>query len=92
MFNGATNVGKIEYLPRVPETEYKSHLEFTVIMCPTILDNKKMYDSKKWVFDDNVFIMCYEEGNLSEWIKLFRNTLRFVKHYLSLTIVLQKVK
>ena len=53
MFNGVTNVGKIKYLPRIPETEHKSHFEFIVIVCPTILDNKKMYDSKKWIFDAN---------------------------------------
>ena len=68
MFVGATNV----------ETEYKNHFEFIVIMCPTILDNNKTYLSRKWIFDDqNVFIMCDVEGKLNEWIKLFRNTLKF---------------
>ena len=29
-------------------------------------------------FDDNdVFIVCDVEGKLNEWIKLFRNTLKF---------------
>ena len=41
MFVGATNVGKTEYLLRTPETEYKNHFEFIVIICPTILDNNK---------------------------------------------------
>ena len=45
-------------------------------MCPTILDNKKTYLSKKWIFDDkNVIIVCVVERKLNEWIKLFRNTL-----------------
>ena len=45
-------------------------------MCPTILDNKKTYLSKKWIFDDkNVIIVCVVERKLDEWIKLFRNTL-----------------
>ena len=93
MFVGATNVGKAEYLLRILETEYKNHFEFIVIMCPTILDNNKTYLSRKWIFDDNnVFIVRDVEGKLNKWITLFRNTLKFRKHCLSLTIVLQKVK
>ena len=42
------------------------------------LDNNKTYLSRKWIFDDkNVFIVCDVEGKLNEWIKLFRNTLKF---------------
>ena len=78
MFVGATNVSKTEYLLRILETEYKNHFEFIVIMCPTILDTNKTYLSRKWIFDDNnVFIVCDVEGKLNEWIKLFRNTLKF---------------
>ena len=74
----AMNVGKTEYLLRILETEYKSHFEFIVIMCPTILNNNKTYLSGKWIFDDtNVFIVCDVEGELNKWIKLFRNTLKF---------------
>ena len=47
-------------------------------LCPTILDDNKTYLSRKWIFDDeNVFIVCDVEGKLNEWIKLFRNTLKF---------------
>ena len=32
----------------------------------------------RWIFDDNnVFIVCDVEGKLKEWIKLFRNILKF---------------
>ena len=42
------------------------------------LDNNKTYLHRKWIFDDNnVFIECDVEGKLNEWIKLFRNTLKF---------------
>ena len=76
MFVGATNVGKTEYLLRILETVYKNHFEFTIIMCPTILDSKT-YLSRKWIFDDkNVFIMCDVNGLLNEWIKLFKNMLK----------------
>ena len=76
MFVGCTNVGKTEYLLRIIETEYKTHFEFIVILCPTILDNKT-YLSRKWILDDkNVFIVCDVEGKLNEWIKLFKNTLK----------------
>ena len=80
MFVGATNVGKTEHLLRILETEYKNHFEFTVIMCPTIVDNNKTYLSRKWTFaDNNAFIVCDVEGKLNEWIKLFRNTLKFLQ-------------
>ena len=73
---GATNVGKTEYLLRILETAYKNHFEFIVIMCPTILHNKT-YLSRKWIFDDkNVFIVCDVNGQLNEWIKLFKNMLK----------------
>ena len=80
MFVDATNVGKTEYLLRILETEYKNHFEFIVIMCPTILDNKKTNLSRKWIFDDNdVFIVCDVEGKLNKWIKLVRSTLKFLQ-------------
>ena len=53
MFVGCTNVGKTEYLLRILDTKYKNHFEFTVILCPTILDNKT-YLSRKWILDDIV--------------------------------------
>ena len=76
MFVGVTACGKTEFLLRLLETIYKSHFEFIVILCPTILDNKT-YLSRKWIFDDkNVFIVCDIEGKLNEWIKLFKNALK----------------
>ena len=80
MFVGATDVGKTEYLLRILETEYKNHLEFIVVMCPTILDDNKTYLSRKRIFDDeNALIVCDVEGRLNEWIRLFRNTLKFLQ-------------
>ena len=78
LFARATNVGKIEYLLRILKTNYKNHFEFIVVICPTILDNNKTYLSRKWIFNNkNVFIVCDVEGKLNEWIKLFKNTLKF---------------
>ena len=38
----------------------------------------QQYPSGKWIFDNNnVFIMCDVEGKLNEWVRLFRNTLKF---------------
>ena len=66
MFVGVTACGKTEFLLRLLETIYKNHFEFTVILCPTISDNKT-YLSGKWIFDDkNVFIVCDVEGKLNE--------------------------
>ena len=92
MFVGCTNVGKTEYLLRILETEYKNHFEFIVILCPTILDNKT-YLSRKWILDDkNVFIVYNVEGKLNEWIRLFKDMLKVVRHCLLLMIALQKAK
>ena len=55
MFVGATNVGKTEYLPRILETVYKNISEFSVIMCPTIIDNKT-YLSRKWILMIRMFL------------------------------------
>ena len=76
MFVGCTNAGKTEYLHRIPETEYKNHFEFIVILCPTILDDKT-YLSGRWILDDkNVFIVCDGEGKLKKWIRSFKDTLK----------------
>ena len=76
MFIGVTACSKTEFLLRLLETEYKNYFEFIVILCSTILDNKT-YLSRKWVLDDkNVFILYDVEGKLTEWIKLFKNTLK----------------
>ena len=60
MFVCAMNVGKTEYLHRILKTEYENNVEFTVIMCPTILDNNKTYLSKKWIFDDDSVFIVYD--------------------------------
>ena len=73
---GVTACGKTEFLLKLLETVYKNHFEFIVILCPAILDNKT-YLSRKCIFDDkNVFIVCDLEGNLNEWIKLFKSALK----------------
>ena len=76
MFVGCTSCGKTEFLVQLLETIYKNHFEFIVILRPTIAENKT-YLSRKWILDDkNVFIVCEVEGNLNEWIKLFKNMLK----------------
>ena len=40
MFVGVTACRNTEFLLRLPETVYKNHFEFIVILCPMILDNK----------------------------------------------------
>ena len=73
---GVTACEKTEFLLRLLKTVYKSHFEFIVILCPTILNNKT-YFSRKWSFDDkNVFIVCDVEGKLNEWIRLFKGALK----------------
>ena len=76
MFVGVTACGKTVFLLKLLETIYKNHFEFIVILCPTILDNKK-YLYRKWIFDDkNVFIVCDIGGKLNEWIRLYKSALK----------------
>ena len=42
MIIGVTACGKTEFLLRLLETKYKNDFEFTVILSPTILDNKTL--------------------------------------------------
>ena len=78
MFVGVTACGKTEFLHRLPETVYKNHFEFIVILCPMILDNiNKTYLSRNWILDDkNVFIVYDGEGKLNKSIILFKNMLK----------------
>ena len=72
MFVGVTACRKTEFLLQLLETIYNNHFEFTVILCPTILDNKT-YLSRKWIFDDkNVFIVCDVKGKLNEWDQIIQ--------------------
>ena len=57
MFVGVTACGKTEFLLRLLETIYKSHFEFIVILCPTILDNKT-YLSRKGFLTIRMFLLC----------------------------------
>ena len=57
MFVGVTACGKTEFLLQLLETTYKNNFEFTVILCPTILDNKT-YLSRKWILDDKNILLC----------------------------------
>ena len=76
MFIGVMACGKTEFLLKLLETVYKNHFEFIVILCLTILHNKR-YLSRKWIFDDkNVFIVCGVEGKLNGWIRLFKSALK----------------
>ena len=92
MFVGVTAFWKTEFLLQLLETIYKSHFEFIVILCPTILDNKT-YLSRKWIFDDkNVFIVCDIEGKLNEWINYLRTHWKVTRHCSLSTIAQQRAK
>ena len=76
MFVGVTACSKTEFLLRLLETVYKDHFEFTVILCPTISENKT-YLSRKWILDNKtIFIVHDMERKLNEWIKFFKNALK----------------
>ena len=63
MFVGVTACGKTEFLLRLLETIYKSHFEFIIILCPTILDNKT-YLSRNGFLTIRMFLLCMtSKGN-----------------------------
>ena len=76
MFISVTACSKTVFLLQLLETKYENHFDFIVILCPTILCNET-HLSRKWILNDkNVFIVCYVEGKLNKWIKLFKDMLK----------------
>ena len=57
VFVGVTSCGKTEFLLKLLETIYKSHFEFIVILCPTILDNKTYFIGNGFLMI-RMFLLC----------------------------------
>ena len=61
LFVAPTGVGKTHLALNLLETEYKNHLNFIVIICPTLAHNET-YKSRGWVWDDPE-VIHEEPGN-----------------------------
>ena len=61
LFVALTGVGKTHLALNLLESEYRNHLNFIVIICPTLANNKT-YKSRGWVWNDPDVILI-EPGN-----------------------------
>ena len=63
MFVGVTACGKTEFLLRLLETVYKDHFEFIVILCPTILDNRRTFLGNGFLTIRTFLLPIHQKGN-----------------------------
>ena len=56
------------------ESEYNNHLDFIVIICPTLKHNET-YKSRKWVWTDLEVILIEPGNSLYYWIEKMSNLL-----------------
>ena len=61
LFVAPTGVGKTHLALNLPESEYRNHFDFIVIICPTLAHNET-YKSRGWVWNDPDVIPI-EPGN-----------------------------
>ena len=61
LFVAPTGVGKTHLALNLLESEYFNHLDFIIIICPTLKHNGT-YRSRKWVWTDPEVILI-EPGN-----------------------------
>ena len=68
LFVAPTGVGKTHLALNLLESEYKSHFDFIVIICPTQKHNET-YKSRKWVLTDPEVILIEPGNSLYGWIE-----------------------
>ena len=75
---GQTGCGKTCLLLELIEKEYNKHVDFIVIICPTLQENSTFH-LKEWIkTDDNVWLVDPRD-NLYQWIKKLSELLRFLE-------------
>ena len=74
LFVAPTGVGKTHLALDLLESEYKSHLDFIIIICPTLRHNKT-YRSQKWVWTDPEVILTEPGNSFFCWIEKIGNLL-----------------
>ena len=74
MFVAPTGVGKTHLALSLLENEYRNHLDFIVIICPTLALNET-YKSRGWVWNDPDVIPMELNNNLYYLIEKISNLL-----------------
>ena len=63
IFTGQTRCGKTHLVLDLIEKEYSKHFDYTIIMCPTLQDNKT-YHAKEWIKSDDKVWLIEPKDNL----------------------------
>ena len=74
LFVAPTGVGKTDLALDLLEREYLNHLNFIIIICPTLKHNET-YMSRKWFWTDPDFIQTESGNRLYDWIGSIGNLL-----------------
>ena len=74
LFVAQTGVGKTHLALSLLENEYRSHFDFIVIICPTLIHNE-MHKSRGWVWNDPDVIPIEPDNNLYYLIEKISNLL-----------------
>ena len=74
LFVAPTGVGKTHLALSLLETEYRNHLDFIVIICPTLRYNST-YKNRSWVYNDPDVITTEPGNNLYYLIEKISNLL-----------------
>ena len=64
IFTGGTKCGKTHVVLNLIEKEYNKHFDYTVIICPTLRDNKTNH-FKDWIQNDNKVWLVDPKDTLS---------------------------
>ena len=74
LFVAPTGARKMHFALNLLESEYFSHFDFIIIICPTLKHNET-YRSQKWVWTDPEVIPIELGNNLYFWIEKIGNLL-----------------
>ena len=76
IFIGQTKCGKTHLFLELIEKEYKNHVDYIIIICPTLRENST-YHAKEWIKNDDTAWLVEPKDNLYQWIKKLSELLRF---------------
>ena len=68
LFVAPTGVGKTHLALNLLESEYRNHLDFIIIICPTLAHNET-YRNRKWIWTDPEVIPIEPGNHLYDWIE-----------------------
>ena len=76
IFISQTKCGKTHLFLELIEKEYKNHVDYIIIICPTLRENST-YHAKEGSKNDDTAWLVEPKDNLYQWIKKLSELLRF---------------